>query len=96
MIGNEASLSSAALRGLALLDTPMLNKGTAFTEADRIDFGLNGLLPPQVRHSSSSSLEPIARIRPKTTTWSATSIYALCRTGTRSCFTGLCLSISSK
>jgi hypothetical protein len=36
------------LRGLALLDNPTLNKGTAFTEEERRDYGLEGLLPPAV------------------------------------------------
>ena len=34
--------------GMDLLDTPTLNKGTAFTEAERTEFGLQGLLPPHV------------------------------------------------
>ncbi len=36
------------LTGVALLNTPMLNKGTAFTEAERDLFELHGLLPPHV------------------------------------------------
>jgi malate dehydrogenase (oxaloacetate-decarboxylating)(NADP+) len=35
-------------RGTALLHDPSLNKGTAFTEAERDALGLRGLLPPQV------------------------------------------------
>jgi malate dehydrogenase (oxaloacetate-decarboxylating) len=35
-------------RGMDLLDTPTLNKGTAFTEQERTEFGLRGLLPPHV------------------------------------------------
>src|ERR1700739_1202918 len=35
-------------RGTDLLDTPTLNKGTAFTQEERAELGLQGLLPPQV------------------------------------------------
>src|ERR1019366_8214195 len=33
-------------RGLAVLTTPLLNKGSAFTAEEREALGLNGLLPP--------------------------------------------------
>ena len=34
--------------GYELLRDPRLNKGTAFTEAERHAYGLEGLLPPAV------------------------------------------------
>src|SRR5678809_699743 len=35
-------------RGEALLRDPLTNKGTAFTDGERADLGLDGLLPPVV------------------------------------------------
>jgi len=40
---------STSLRGHALLQTPLLNKGTAFTLEERAELGLIGLLPPDVK-----------------------------------------------
>jgi malate dehydrogenase (oxaloacetate-decarboxylating) len=40
--------SSDLRRGIDLLDTPVLNKGTAFTDGERTRFGLHALLPPHV------------------------------------------------
>ena len=39
---------SVAVRGAALLEDPILNKGTCFTLDERDDLGLRGLLPPAV------------------------------------------------
>jgi len=38
----------AMLRGIELLNTQILNKGTAFTGQERTELGLHGLLPPQI------------------------------------------------
>jgi malate dehydrogenase (oxaloacetate-decarboxylating) len=35
-------------RGMAVLTTPLLNKGTAFTAEERRELGLNGMLPPVI------------------------------------------------
>jgi malate dehydrogenase (oxaloacetate-decarboxylating) len=47
---NDQSLHTVrtALGGYELLNDPLLNKGTAFTEAERDTFELHGLLPPHV------------------------------------------------
>ena len=47
---NDQSLQTVrtALSGYELLNDPLLNKGTAFTEAERDVFELHGLLPPHV------------------------------------------------
>jgi malate dehydrogenase (oxaloacetate-decarboxylating) len=41
-------LVETALNGYELLNDPLLNKGSAFTEAERDAFELHGLLPPHV------------------------------------------------
>jgi malate dehydrogenase (oxaloacetate-decarboxylating) len=44
----ETPLVETALSGYELLNNPVLNKGTAFTDAERDAFDLHGLLPPHV------------------------------------------------
>ena len=39
---------STKARGLAVLNSPTLNKGTAFTAEERKALGLTGLLPPEI------------------------------------------------
>ena len=44
------------LRGMDLLDTPLLNKGTAFNDQERSTFGLHGLLPPYIETLTEQAL----------------------------------------
>ncbi|MEA3072517.1 MAG: hypothetical protein QOD29_3963 [Alphaproteobacteria bacterium] len=45
---SATSLIETRLFGYELLNDPLLNKGTAFTEEERDTFELHGLLPPNV------------------------------------------------
>ncbi|HEX4771203.1 MAG TPA: NAD-dependent malic enzyme [Bryobacteraceae bacterium] len=46
-VENNACYESK-VRGLAVLNSPLLNKGTAFTAGERKALGLTGLLPPDI------------------------------------------------
>jgi malate dehydrogenase (oxaloacetate-decarboxylating) len=47
-MSENAQTVCTALSGYELLNDPLLNKGTAFTEDEREEFELHGLLPPHV------------------------------------------------
>lgn len=47
MVSSDGTLATT-LRGVEVLATPLLNKGVAFTEEEREELGLKGLLPPAV------------------------------------------------
>jgi malate dehydrogenase (oxaloacetate-decarboxylating) len=44
----DPQILQTALSGYELLNDPLLNKGTAFSEVERDEFDLFGLLPPHV------------------------------------------------
>ncbi|MFN5721827.1 MAG: hypothetical protein ACK463_46160, partial [Bradyrhizobium sp.] len=48
MLQTAADFATTALSGYELLADPQLNKGTAFSEAEREAFDLHGLLPPNI------------------------------------------------
>jgi len=54
-----------ASRGVTLLRTPLLNKGTAFSDAERELLGLRGLLPPLVRDIDQQLLRVMTNLRGK-------------------------------
>jgi malate dehydrogenase (oxaloacetate-decarboxylating) len=45
---NRDNCCRTKARGLAVLNSPQLNKGTAFTVEERRTLGLTGLLPPDI------------------------------------------------
>ena len=48
---------------MALLRDPLLNKGTAFTEAERDSLGLRGLLPPCVLTMETQAERVLTNLR---------------------------------
>jgi malate dehydrogenase (oxaloacetate-decarboxylating) len=52
-------------RGVNLLGRPILNKGTAFTEDERSQLGLHGLLPPQVESLQQQAVRAYEAYRRK-------------------------------
>jgi malate dehydrogenase (oxaloacetate-decarboxylating)/malate dehydrogenase (oxaloacetate-decarboxylating)(NADP+) len=45
---NQNIIFKTNAKGNELLRTPLLNKGTAYSKKERIDFGLDGLVPPRI------------------------------------------------
>ena len=58
---------SALHRGVKILHDPVRNKGTAFTEADRRELSLTGLLPPRVHSAAEQELRVLGNVRDKPT-----------------------------
>jgi malate dehydrogenase (oxaloacetate-decarboxylating)(NADP+) len=63
----KAVIESNHLRGLSLLHDPVLNKGTAFTEAERDALGLRGLLPPNVQTQAEQVSRVLGNLHAKPT-----------------------------
>ena len=62
-----AQLHLHGKRGVDLLQAPILNKGTAFTEAERDALGLRGLLPPRVSTQAKQVMRVLENLRRKPT-----------------------------
>ena len=57
--------SNSLPRRLGLLHDPTLNKGTAFTDAERDSLGLRGLLPPQIQDQQDQVTRVLGNLRKK-------------------------------
>jgi malate dehydrogenase (oxaloacetate-decarboxylating)(NADP+) len=62
---NTISDPSIIARGLSLLQDPTLNKGTAFTDAEREVLGLKGLLPSRIQTQADQVRRVLANLRRK-------------------------------
>jgi len=58
---------SALHHGVKILHDPIRNKGTAFTDAEREELNLRGLLPPRVHSPAEQELRVLGNIRRKAT-----------------------------
>ncbi len=62
----KSQLHLQGKRGVELLHDPLLNKGTAFTAAERDALGLRGLLPPRIADHDQQVDRVLGNIRRKT------------------------------
>jgi malate dehydrogenase (oxaloacetate-decarboxylating) len=56
-----------SLSGFDLINFPLLNKGTAFTEDERTDFALHGLLPPHIGNLEDQAARRLKALRDRHT-----------------------------
>ncbi|MEO8753619.1 MAG: NAD-dependent malic enzyme [Casimicrobiaceae bacterium] len=63
----HGAATSPSAEGMALLQDPLRNKGTAFTEAERDSLGLRGLLPPRVFTQEEQVARVLENFRSKAT-----------------------------
>src|SRR3974377_1470861 len=63
----QPAVPASPPKGLELLHDPIMNKGTAFTEAERDALGLRGLLPPRVFTQDEQVARVLENFRSKAT-----------------------------
>ena len=56
-----------SLAGFDLINFPLLNKGTAFTESERTEFALHGLLPPHIGNLEDQAARRLKVLRKRAT-----------------------------
>jgi len=86
--GNGSHQTKA--RGMAVLTTPLLNKGTAFTTEERKELGLNGMLPPAISTLEAQAKAAYAQYQRLTDALSKNIYLTALQTETRCCSTACC------
>jgi malate dehydrogenase (oxaloacetate-decarboxylating)(NADP+) len=66
-LSQDNQLLTELHRGVKILHDPIRNKGTAFTEAERDELCLRGLLPPRVHSMAEQELRVLGNVRAKPT-----------------------------
>ena len=66
-MSDPASASRQIDRGLCILQDPVRNKGTAFTDSERDALGLRGLLPPRVHTQPEQVARVLENVRRQST-----------------------------
>ncbi|MDA1380382.1 hypothetical protein PCI56_12010 [Plesiomonas shigelloides subsp. oncorhynchi] len=92
--GNE--FRPVSLTGMDLLNDRNLNKGTAFSEQERADFELDGLLPPQVQMFDDQIERVYQGFESASTDIEKYIFCARCKTVTKRCSTRCFLSMWSR
>jgi hypothetical protein len=70
-------------RGVAVLEVPLLNKGTAFSATERDELGFHGLVPPVVETLEQQAVRACETLGRYVTTSPGTSTCDGCRTRAR-------------
>lgn len=73
--------------GYTLLELPLLNKGSAFTQEERSNFNLHGLLPHIIETIEEQSQRFISNIVLSMMILISTSIYVISKIPTKLCST---------
>lgn len=73
------------MRGQEILNNPFLNKGTGFTEEERAELGLTGLLPAHVQTIKEQADQAYAQYLKKLTTLKSVFSFQHCSTQTVLC-----------
>ena len=88
-VEDESSVTRCGRGGVEVLDTPLLNKNTAFTRQERAELGLEGLLPSAVQSLEDRVRRVYEQYHEQPTDLLKNVFLASCTTATRCCSTAV-------